>query len=363
MGYINDSQISEGSQFEKPGVRSILVHFTVWLAFMCYEQLSLYIVSGSLGNLTGFLYFYSCNIGLFYCHAIILNKTLSGRKRQYGLMLVGILSELLVFMGIKCLWEYYWTIPPVAHAADPVVFRKILLLDLVRNFYYIAFATAYWAIRDVSRSRARTAASELEKIRVSKAHADLEINYANARNAYLQQQLNPHLLFNTLSFIYNSVYRSSAIAGKAVLLLSDIMRYSYKALSADGRVLLRDEIEHVRKLIEINRYRFDYPLLLDMTLAGEPGELRIIPLVLVTLCENMFKHGIFRNNAGLIHIEVNGQQLHFSTVNENRLTTNGVPGVGLANTMLRLDHSYKGAYQLEAGKRDNFFILDLTLKL
>jgi len=38
--------------------------------------------------------------------------------------------------------------------------------------------------------------------------------------------LNPHLLFNTLNFIYQDILSTSPKAAEAVMTLSDVMRYS-----------------------------------------------------------------------------------------------------------------------------------------
>jgi two-component system LytT family sensor kinase len=184
----------------------------------------------------------------------------------------------------------------------------------------------------------------------------------------LEHQLNPHLLFNSLGFIYNSVHENSPKAAECVLLLSDIMSFSLHDKSDDGKVPLSGEVEQIRRLIDINRYRFDKALSIGVNLNGSFEKFRIIPLILFTLTENLFKHGNVLNTKfpALLSITVDsGGLLVFQSSNLKRPENEFIPGrkIGLKNVRLRLDFAYPNNYQLTISEDEDFYKTTLTINL
>ncbi|MEZ2338815.1 sensor histidine kinase [Mucilaginibacter sp. RCC_168] len=206
----------------------------------------------------------------------------------------------------------------------------------------------------------------LKKALAEKAHAELQYQFSSAQNAFLKQQINPHLLFNSLNAIYSTVYQSSPKESKAVLLLSEIIRYSFEEPGTDGRVSLDNELAQLQNLIELNSYRFDYPMSIDLSIHGDPKKYTIIPLILITLTENMFKHGDLRFSPRSINIEIDDKgRMAFTTVNIPRRIkeSNENTHIGLANTRLRLDYAYPNNYTLNLTETEKLFILELTVNL
>src|SRR6201999_3176822 len=104
-----------------------------------------------------------------------------------------------------------------------------------------------------------------------------------------QNQISPHLLFNSLNFIYSSIHKLSEKAGKGVMLLSEIMRYSLVSSEDNRTVLLPQEVDQIQKLIELTHLRFEQQLFISFKKKGKLAEVKILPLVLITLVENMIK--------------------------------------------------------------------------
>src|SRR5690606_2005634 len=103
----------------------------------------------------------------------------------------------------------------------------------------------------------------------------------------LKAQINPHFLFNTLSFIYSkAVISSDELVSNTILLLSDVLRYSLQQTREGDKVKLNDEIQYIRKLYEINRLRFADKCYIDIQSWGEEHHQKIPPLILLTLFEN-----------------------------------------------------------------------------
>jgi two-component system LytT family sensor kinase len=241
-----------------------------------------------------------------------------------------------------------------------------LILDFFRSLNFVFLSSIIWSISHYGEFRRKTAEAALAGILSKQAHQELQYKFARAQNAFLKQQINPHLLFNSLNAIYNTVYQNTPEASKSVLLLSDIMRYSFEEPGADGRVRLEDELLQLQNLIELNTYRFDHPILMDFSIEGNPAKYTIIPLILITLTENVFKHGNLRYVPATISagIDETGQLL-FTTSNAPKLMCQAseTSSVGLANTTLRLDYAYPGNYSLELAETTDLFTVKLTLNL
>ena len=229
-------------------------------------------------------------------------------------------------------------------------------------------ATFYWAASHISYFRKQAHESEKRRLLAQNEKLEAEAKLAESRNAYLTQQLNPHLLFNSLNFIYNSVYQQSPEASRCILLLSDILRFSLEDTGADGKVLLEDEIEQVKNLIAINRYRFNGVLSLETKFDLAAGPDRIIPLILLTLTENLFKHGNLKNpeQPAFLQIETSEtRKLRYYSRNLKKSKSGHVRnrGIGLQNTRKRLDFAYPGKYELNVSEDGECYELWLNLQL
>jgi len=107
----------------------------------------------------------------------------------------------------------------------------------------------------------------------------------------LQSQINPHFLYNTLdSIIWLVENNKNREAGEMVVALSRLFRSS---ISKDSvTVPLRDEIEHVRNYLLIQKYRyadsFDYRLEVD----EDALDCMTMKLILQPIVENCIYHGL-----------------------------------------------------------------------
>ncbi|MBR5743480.1 MAG: histidine kinase, partial [Clostridia bacterium] len=107
----------------------------------------------------------------------------------------------------------------------------------------------------------------------------------------LQQQINPHLLYNTLEFIsYNAKREGSSAAGDMAMALADFFRYTTSV--REDIVSFRDELTHVKNYIEIHRLRYGerFDTVYDIT--DEALNCRVVKFILQPFVENAFKYGI-----------------------------------------------------------------------
>ncbi|MBD3243983.1 MAG: hypothetical protein GF331_25545 [Chitinivibrionales bacterium] len=103
----------------------------------------------------------------------------------------------------------------------------------------------------------------------------------------LSSKVNPHFLFNTLNMIL-TLLKQPEKAETAILNLSDLLRHNLEQ-SEKGRISAQEEIENVRKYLEIQALRFGDKL--HYSIEGDAG-FEIPPLIIQPLVENSIKHNI-----------------------------------------------------------------------
>lgn len=348
--------------------RVVLVHVCFWFLYIAYELFSLYFITGKLEHLTDYISYYSVNILFFYSHLRLMRFVFNRRSPAYikGALLYLIL--IVIYLAAKFNTGFLFSTPHLSYKAYFFNFVTFISGALFRAGYFTLLATFYWAAGHIAYYRKQAASAERQQLLVSKDKAVLEARLAETRNAYLKQQLNPHLLFNALNFIYNSVYQQSPDAAKCVLLLSDMMRFSLEESGPDGKVPLSGELEQLGRLLEINRYRYDKPLAIKLLFEGDFENKRIIPLILFTLTENIFKHGnlLDMSRPAELRLTVNeDNRLRFYCQNLKK-SKNGYARraqIGLQNVRVRLDFAYPGKYDLVISETEELYELTLNLSL
>ncbi|HIX29553.1 MAG TPA: histidine kinase [Candidatus Blautia stercoravium] len=119
-----------------------------------------------------------------------------------------------------------------------------------------------------------------------------ELNEKKAELEYMQEQIRPHFFLNCLSLIHGMADKSGE---KDIVyitkVLSEYIRYNYQEAGKERR--LQDEIEHVKKYMEIQKLRYGEEAFRFEVIQEEVGEEVTIPaLVLQTLVENAVVHGV-----------------------------------------------------------------------
>jgi len=346
----------------------VLIHIFCWLIFILYELTVLYFDQGKLENVKVYCSYYGLNITYFYCFIKVLNIAFNSNSKKYLKAFFTLFWLILIYFCVRFYIGFLFQDPHLDIKAHFHYFVKNFPISTFRFGYFTILATFYWAAGHISSYRQRAAASEKQELIALKENAELETRLAESRNAYLKQQVNPHLLFNALNFIYSSVYPYSADASKCVLLLSDIMRFSLEETGADGKVPLDREVEQLHNLVEINRYRYETQLAICIEFAGKFEKFRIIPLILLTLTENLFKHGNLTEpgDPALLRLSVSAEGLlsfYCKNLKKSKSDYARSQQLGLQNVRVRLDFAYPGQYEMTVTETEKHFELCLNLHL
>lgn len=169
----------------------------------------------------------------------------------------------------------------------------------------------------------------------------LESSLSRARLDYLEAQLQPHFLFNSLGAVSELAYEAPASAARVLGQLSSIFR---AALAKKGdEVTLGEELLGIEPYLDIQRIRFADWLTIEYDVDDAAVDCLLPRFVLQPLIENAIRHGLSdRRAAGTIEIS--------ATVDDGallvRVWDNGVGleharastgrGIGLANVRDRL---------------------------
>ena len=174
--------------------------------------------------------------------------------------------------------------------------------------------------------------------------AQLAAELSRAQLQALKMQLKPHFLFNTLNSISSLMYTDVDAADAMLARLSDFLRLTLDR-DLDQEVTLSEELEFVRRYLEIEKIRFEDRLTVSVDVEHEVGEARVPTLALQPLIENAIHHGIApRPNGGSIAIRArrNNGTLHISVADDGVAACGDHPRerIGLANTRKRLEQLY-----------------------
>lgn len=120
----------------------------------------------------------------------------------------------------------------------------------------------------------------------------------------LQEQFDPHFLYNTLESIRFEVLLNSDNASKMILSLSNLMRYSIK--NHAGTVSLRDDLKYIKGYLTLQKMRFDERLIVEIDLPTAFFDLRVPRLLLQPLIENSIKYNM--DNIDVLILKISGKQ-------------------------------------------------------
>lgn len=253
----------------------------------------------------------------------------------------------------------------------------VLLLSISCSVFFITGMDEYLLSSDFSRAISSFLLNHLLFILISyfvwyfhkfelekQKRLQLENEKLQSEMMLLKSQINPHFLFNALNNIYSLTLLKSDDAPKMLSALSDILRYFlYEGNKKD--VLLESELKMISKYIQIQKFR-QIPGMNNISLKvlGKTSNIKVPPLIFMTLIENAFKHGdILDDKNGHVDIKVNaiGNEINFVIINSFHPKEKN-SGIGLKNIRSQLEILYGKNYEMDTTEENNNFHVTLVLK-
>lgn len=140
------------------------------------------------------------------------------------------------------------------------------------------------------------------QLEISKVE-DLKTMARDAELKALQNQINPHFLFNALHTTASFVRFDPSRAREIIIDLSTYLRYNLE--NTERVVPLKKELEQVRAYVNIEKARFNNRFNIKYKIDENISDIKIPSLTIQPLVENSIKHGILKQrNPGTVIISI-----------------------------------------------------------
>ncbi|MGN0230572.1 MAG: sensor histidine kinase, partial [Muribaculaceae bacterium] len=301
------------------------------------------------------------SIVIFYVnYFVLIDKFFFNRKKLWIFILLN-----LLFIVIAVLFRSWidTLLPPRPEFFDVNVhlrgtdsvkfnFEPHLTRDLIMLLLTISLAVA---VRLLSKFN-----------KLNNAQLELVAKQRESELKNLKSQLNPHFLFNTLNNIYALIAVSPAKAQLAVHELGNLLRYVLYE-NKEQEVELSKEIGFIENYISLMKLRLSPDVVLNVNIERtETENIKIAPLMFVSLVENAFKHGISNSKPSYISISLlsDNQKVMCTIENSNfpkPKSDKSGSGIGLKNLQKQLSILYPDCSDLSIQSDDDKFRSVLTI--
>lgn len=253
------------------------------------------------------------------------------------------------FFRVDFVQESVWEV-----LADPVY----LLIIYVPALYLVVLL--FFGIKNIKYRFEEK--HQLEVLQKEKVTTELQ---------FLKAQIHPHFLFNTLNNLYALTLEKSDQAPDVVLKLSEMLDYMLYQCG-DMEVSLAQEIELLENYVALESLRYGARLDLVFNKNIDQPTAQIAPLILLSIVENAFKHGVsgnLKNPKVQIDLTLKNQAFTCRVFNTKTATEDEKTlsihkkGIGSNNIRRQLDLIYPDNYSLNIEDKPATYTLTLEMKL
>ena len=202
------------------------------------------------------------------------------------------------------------------------------------------------------------------------AYSNLEKEHLEAQLQMLQAQITPHFMFNVLNHINVLMNKDVNIASDLLVKYSNILRYQLYS-GKEEFVPLEQEIQFLKNFIDVERTRWKDKLEVKCEWNIDNKNIKIQPLLLITLIENAFKHVprstsengfitiLFEQKNNTVRLAVKNSKSRIKPTQKK----NSSSGIGLENIKRRLSILYPDKHSLVINETDNVYSSTLEMKM
>lgn len=314
----------------------LVFHVSFWLAIFLAGQVMLFVMPEIYWDI-----FWRTNIiaalfcGVFYLNYFCLIKRYleAGKVRQFAV------ANVLVLLVVACIMVLLYEWLPLRFRGETRPYWPLMVKDGIIFFVIVLVSIAVHF------------SSQFHK--ADEARKEAELGRSKAELKHLRNQLNPHFLLNTLNNIYALISFDTSRAQEAVLDLSTMLRYVLYE-NTDEYTPVAKEIAFLQKYIALMKMRLPQAVEVCFEVdVPRAEEVRIAPLILISLVENAFKHGVSATQPSFIRMRLcrEGDVLSFVCSNSNYPKTardHSGRGIGLQQVVQRLRLAYPNAHEWHA---------------
>lgn len=354
--------------------RRIAIHILVWTIYTFIIQIG-YHWGYKLNYFTSIFMAVRvtmCNIAVFYLlFYIVIPNTIIKNRMFLFLISVFLLLEIWLIINNSIFWMAY----KYGSNYDFGIIKESLkntnkknIIDVINPKNVIGYTFDIIAV--ISPMLFLKFGFNLSKTysNAIKASRKVEkLNYDNLliENKFLQSQLNPHFLFNTLNNLYALSVKKSDITSELILKLSDIMRYTLYDANV-RKISIIKEVDFIENYFEMERMRYSKDYIIEKDINILNNNIEIEPLLFFVFIENAFKYGLKSENPVLrMILKITEEEIFFLIENDDSNISNNTiyKGVGIENAKRRLNLLYPEKHFLNIYKNENVFKVELQINL
>lgn len=305
---------------------------------------------------TAYIIKYACGHIAFFMFFVFHSRVLYERiflKKKYVLYVILFFVTIFIWRESTSYLIWLVTRPP-----DETVYQ----IDELKNSNWVYWLFIYWA--DFVYSWIALGVYLAFKyfrewtrlLQVENVQKELELKQLN-------EQLNPHFLFNALNNIYSYTLRGSGTGKELILKLSELMRYILDSSKHDT-VLLEHEISFIEHYIAFEKERLGERCELQYTKNITATGFSIVPLILFNFIENAFKYGTASIQKSDIYIDIRAdeQSLKLMVSNSVFAYEDNSTKTGLENAYRRLTLLYPDAHALDTVQDEDSYTVMLEIR-
>lgn len=169
----------------------------------------------------------------------------------------------------------------------------------------------------------------------------------------LENELNPHFLFNALNSVSELIYVDQKKAENAVIEISKFLR---NAINKESLITLETELSMVKTYVNIENVRFDEKIVLNIENFSEFKNIKIPKFSIQLLVENAIKHGYLGK---VLNININFSKDKITVQNDGKIANIIKFGTGLSNLQKRLELQKVGNLSFEILNDRMLFVIEL----
>lgn len=263
-----------------------------------------------------------------------------------GKTLFYVLSLFLLVFGFNMLFSFGALQDISSENQFTIILLESLSALIAFFLFYIGMTTIQLFKYHIQNNRK---ISELE-------NATTAIELAN-----LQNQINPHFLFNTLNNA-NVLVEDAEKSTFILKTLNDLLRYQTQG-EAKGEVRLSDDIAFLDNYLSLEKTRRDR-FYYSINTEGD-CEAKVPPLLFIPFIENAIKHNPESDSYIHISFRRKGDRLHFKCENSKAklVQERKMGGIGLKNIRKRLDLLFGKDYTLSLCDEKDIYTVTMEFKI
>ncbi|WP_341216721.1 histidine kinase [uncultured Wocania sp.] len=210
-----------------------------------------------------------------------------------------------------------------------------------------------------------------QKIQESKIQTiKLQDQLSKSHLKFLQSQMHPHFLFNTLNGIHALMDINIEKSKSMVVDLSDLLR-NVLDKKDENLIELQEELEILKKYIHIKKTRFSDQLNIHLNIEAGLENILVPNMLIQPIVENSTKHGYgseFISLEIIIDIYKKKEKLFVKIQNNGKALKEKLPallkkGTGLNNIKERLDTLYGTNYKLNIYNESDKVITKISIPI